>query len=291
MTVAFFGLTGPSGVLPTHYSELLIEAAGPDDQAGPLADFLDMFNHRLISLFYRAWERNHLQLSPDPTVRALFHGFVLAVLGDCSGGAAGPHARESLELLRHAGLWAQKRRTAEGLRILISDRTNDRLATTQERGERIEIEVVSFVPRWIQIDDERRLTLRNASSGGAIGQGALLGARACDWQGRFRLRIGPLTLRQFEELQPPAPSRGPRSQPSAFQDVVELTRRYVGPEFDFDLTLVLRADQVPRCRIERAFAGARLGRTWLTTRRPDHDCECIIRSTPPEIGHYTHVHC
>ena len=125
MTVAFIGLTGPSGVLPTHYSELVIEDAGPDDEEGPLAAFLDMFHHRLISLFYRTRRANHPQLSPDPNVQASFHGFLLATLGECFGTTIGPHPDESLELLRHAGLWSQKRRTAEGLRILLLDRVND----------------------------------------------------------------------------------------------------------------------------------------------------------------------
>ena len=59
MTVTFLGLTGPSGVLPRHYTELLLrldrEAKGPEKHA--LRRWLDLFNHRLLSLFYRAWEK------------------------------------------------------------------------------------------------------------------------------------------------------------------------------------------------------------------------------------------
>src|SRR5262249_9540637 len=49
MVVTFMGLTGPKGILPQHYTELLMrlerEAKGPEKRA--LRAWLDLFNHRL----------------------------------------------------------------------------------------------------------------------------------------------------------------------------------------------------------------------------------------------------
>ena len=59
MTMTFMGLTGPSGVLPRHYTDMMMrqqrEGRGADRYA--LRDWLDLFNHRFISLFFRASPR------------------------------------------------------------------------------------------------------------------------------------------------------------------------------------------------------------------------------------------
>ncbi|MFO0888032.1 MAG: type VI secretion system baseplate subunit TssG [Isosphaeraceae bacterium] len=65
MLVSFFGLTGPSGALPRHYTEILLQQLREKDS--PLCDFLDLFNHRLVSLFYRAWEKYSLPVTYERT--------------------------------------------------------------------------------------------------------------------------------------------------------------------------------------------------------------------------------
>jgi type VI secretion system protein ImpH len=55
MVVSFMGLFGPNGVLPLHYTQTILDRVRRKDYA--LRDFIDLFHHRLISMFYRAWEK------------------------------------------------------------------------------------------------------------------------------------------------------------------------------------------------------------------------------------------
>src|SRR5262249_4364848 len=61
MTVNFMGLTGPLTALPQWYTVLVADRLRANDKA--LRDFLDIFNHRFISLFYQAWEKYRFPIS------------------------------------------------------------------------------------------------------------------------------------------------------------------------------------------------------------------------------------
>src|SRR5262249_36542598 len=156
MTVAFLGLTGPSGVLPRHYTELLLrmerEANGSEKRA--LRAWLDLFNHRLISLFYRAWEKyrfyvayergEHAGREPDAFTQVLFS---LAGLGvpKLRGRLRvvtpeGPGERtvariDDLALLHYSGYLAQRPRCATSLEALLGDYFGLAVRVEQFRGQ------------------------------------------------------------------------------------------------------------------------------------------------------------
>ena len=89
MVVAFMGLTGPSGVLPRHYTELVLEEERRRERG--LAAFFDVFNHRMISLFYRAWQKYRVPIAheqasrpgaaPDQFTESLYAHFGMATPG------------------------------------------------------------------------------------------------------------------------------------------------------------------------------------------------------------------
>ncbi len=270
MTQPFLGLTGPNGVLPRHYTELLIRLGieRRDTERYALRDWFDLFNHRFTSLIYRAWEKYRLfldlerprrsagidQEGPSPFeasllsliglgTPALRDRLVARLAGDRGGSAPGNHVADpsparridDSTLIFYAGLIRMQTRSAAGLEAILRHHFG------------LEIRVLQFQGRWLSLEEPSQSRLRaTEGQGSRLGVNTVLGERVWDIQGFFRVQIGPLTYPQFAEF---LPERNRANGTHGSFLAAQLVRFYVGPELDFDLQLVLRADEVPRCQL------------------------------------------
>jgi type VI secretion system protein ImpH len=255
MMVNFLGLFGPSGALPSHYTELLIARARQGDHT--LAAFLDLLNHRLVSLFYRAWEKHHALVLyergvEDQVARRLFDliGLGLPTLRN-------RHDFSDTVLLFYSGCFARRQRPAVVLEALLNDYYGMPIAVEQ------------FVGQWLVLEPEDRSTIGARGAHNALGVSLVLGERVWDEQGKIRLRVGPLSFAEFLTLLPGGPT---------LRSLAQMTRLFLDSEFDFDVQLVLRADEVPDCHLSsKSDVGACLGRhAWLKSRPLDHDVDDLI---------------
>ncbi len=119
MTVNFMGLTGPQGVLPNPYTSLIIERLRASDSSP--RDFLDIFNHRIISLFYRAWRKYRFDVAYEQGERDLFSRHLLSLLGLGTEGLRDRQAVSDDTLIYYAGLLAQHPRSAQALQQILAD--------------------------------------------------------------------------------------------------------------------------------------------------------------------------
>ena len=243
MRVNFMGMTGPSGVLPLDYSALLVDRVRARDTA--LRDFLDIFNHRIISLFCLAWEKYRFAIPYERGERDRFSIHLLALLG-----LGTPGLQERLDvpddsLLFYSGLASSHARSAAGLRQLLMDYFG------------VPVEIEQFVGAWYPVDEDSQCSLGDdASDAGRLGIGAVVGDEIWDQQSRVRIRMGPLTLAQYMDFLPGAPG---------YDHVRALAGFWGGHEYDMELQLVLRREEVPPCELDdRQEPGPRLGWTsWV----------------------------
>jgi type VI secretion system protein ImpH len=251
MTVNFMGLTGPEGVLPLAYTVFLVERAQAGDSSA--ADFFDSFNHRIISLFFQAWEKHRFWIAYERGDRDPFSHHLLDLIGLGTPGLQNRQAVPDDSLLYYAGLLAQHPRSAVALEQILSDYFD------------VPVEVEQFAGGWYRLDTNTQCCLEGRSScSEQLGVGAVVGDEVWDQTARVRLKIGPLSLAQYEEFLPTG---------SAFEPLRVLTRFFSNDEFDFEVQLILRRREVPRCELGAdAGTAPRLGwTTWGKTKEMTRD--------------------
>jgi type VI secretion system protein ImpH len=245
MTVNAMGLAGALGPLPAPFSELLMQRAWVKDTA--FRDFLDIFNHRLISLLYRAKKRYRAGFSWDRPDRESSSRAAFALMGLGTPGLRDRMDVEDRVLLQYTGIVARRARSIVGLELILADYFG------------VEVHSRQLIGRWQEIPEAQQTAI-----GVALGRnheltahwaGAVLGARVWDQQACFELRLGPMTLGQFLDFLPIG---------QAFRSLAQLVRFYAGDEHDCDVRLTLKAAEVPPCGLG---AGPRLGwSSWLRTK-------------------------
>jgi type VI secretion system protein ImpH len=251
MSVAFMGLTGPSGVLPYWYTELAIERLKQKDAS--LSDFLDIFHHRLLTLFYLAWKKQRFPENYKPGGHDRLTGYLLSL---CGLGTKGLPERIGLNpesLVYYSGLFSTRSPDVAGIEAAVSYLSG------------VNAEVVQFIERIIALseEDHTRIGMANAS----LGEDALCGSYVWDCETKFRLDLGPMGYDDFRKFLPGG---------AMLKPIFSLIRYRVGMEYEFDLKIVLSRDEVPPCILG---GDSRLGMTsWLLKPgvMPDEDVSILI---------------
>lgn len=236
MRVNLLTLTGSAGVLPHHYSELLLQRMRARDDT--LRDFFDLFNERSIALLFQSWEKYRLPFlyerhrreqrrERDPITQ------VLSALV----GIGTPQLSERLPLSNEAmiggGMFARLIKSATALENLLR----------QYLG--LDIKVEQFQGQWQELPEDLRTRLPDGSlaagAGGlgmnnSLGINALLGAHCWQIQSKFRVRIRKLGYARLMELEP----GGER-----MHNLVALTQLAAGTELDFDIALETDRAELP----------------------------------------------
>lgn len=226
-----FGLLGPNGALPLHYTEHAYTRVHHFSDP-TFNEFLDIFHHRAYTLFYRAWAQAQPHIAFHRPLHNPFTQHLNSLLGH---GAHTSWGREALPDHFRAGLashFSRRSKTLEGLVQVVSACTGQA------------VRVHPFQPRWLQLVD--------SSARALLGRGAMLGTRVWCAQSRIRIDIGPMSFAAYQALLPATLGRA---------QLIQATHAYLGLEFDAVFFLHIRAAEVPQACLN---GHAQLGRTaWL----------------------------
>ncbi len=257
ITTTFMGLYGVASPLPTYYCEEILEDETEnlnDDERSATRDFLDIFHHRLLSLLYRCWlkYRYLFQFYPggqDETSRRF-----LCLVGIDPDVPNNNLPVPPIALLRFAGLISQLPHSGVSLESMLS---------TFFSG--IPVEIIQCFPRWIVIPDDQRTSLGKQGCG--LGEDAVMGSRMFDQMGSFRIRLGPLNKNEFVSFFPVK---------NRYAQLVFLTKFFVEMALEFDIELVLRAEDVTPVELggeEPVYLG---WNSWVLSGQPEEDMSIVL---------------
>ena len=241
MRVNFFGLIGPSGQLPLYYTELAADRVQARDRT--LRDFLDIFHHRSLSLFYRAWEKSRFAVPYERGEEDKFSSYLLSVVGLGLASLKHRQLQNDYDFLYYGGLLAQQPRSAEGLELMLEDYFG------------IPVKVKQFLGAWYRLDKDAQCSLDDGENNSQqLGFGTVVGDEIWDPQSHARIVLGPLSLQQYRDFLPTG---------TAFQPLRSMVRFYAGDELDFEVQLIMRKEEAPACQLGGSDGPApQLG--WLT---------------------------
>ena len=241
LRVTFMGLTGPAGVLPRCYSAFLLSRIRERDHA--LAEFFDLFNHRLISLFYRAWEKYRFGVTYEREGSDRLLKYLSCLIGLGTPGLENRLKISDERLFFYAGLLSLQPRSGEALGQLLEDYFE------------VPVEVEQFVGVWRSLGSNDQCIFDDEDSfSEQLGVASVIGDVVWDLHSRIRLKLGPLTQEQYLSFLPSGTAR---------RQLCEWTQFFCGRELEVEAQLILEQREVPRCDLGRDdWQGPRLG--WFT---------------------------
>ena len=273
MQVSFLGLTGQSSVLPLYFTEMQLRRIREKDTS--YQDFLDIFNHRAVSFFYRAWEKYRLPFSyervhlhqkkqSDPITQAF----------ESLTGISGPAIQKQLpldpeELIFYSGIFSTQRRSANALESALMEYMDVPLHINQFKGE------------WMELCGDDRCQLPVYPLGGknnCLGVDTVIGDKVYTLEGKFEIVIGPLEKTEFDNLLPDS---------KRMDALKRFTRMFVGGSQHFALKYQLEEDAITQWVLDEKLDGSRrLGwNSWLLPKNSDKTMRHLKQAISVDVRH------
>ncbi len=262
--VTFLGLYGVSTPLPLHYAIDLLRSVdepaaapasdqpatptAPDTALGvrptPARDFLDIFHHRLISLFYRSWLKYRYDRNFGLFGRDVITDYLLWLIGYGPDADRAKLGVSPIQLLRYAGTLTQHPRSAPQLEGLLLD-----------YWAGLSVEVAQCVGRWVPISEADRSSVGTANS--SLGVDLTVGEQVYDLSGAFSITLGPVDWPTYVTFLPGE---------ARYSETCALVHRFCMDPLTFTVDLRLAAREVPELQLGSGDEAARLGLTsWVRT--------------------------
>lgn len=238
LSVNFLGLYGAASPLPAFYSEAILQSENSDDAT---KDFMDLFNHRMISLVYKCWEkyryykiykkkvyknklyknkssRNRDELDCDP-----FSNWMFALCG-----LVRPEQRNDPDidwerLLPFIGMLGMRCHSASMIESILRYYFRFKY-----------LSVCANMQRFVEIEDDQQNRLGQQCA--TLSHDLVLGDKVEDRSGKFRIKITNLSYEQFVKFLPDG---------DYYVPLGKIINYILRDQLDYDIELQLLKQEVP----------------------------------------------
>ena len=245
----FLGLFGPNGPLPQHLTDFARDRyRNAHDRT--LVRFMDIFHHRMLSFFYRAWALNQKSADFDRPEESRYADYFGTLFGI---GMPALRERDSIPdsaKIYFSGHLSAQSRNAVGLESILEDFFG------------LPTEIQEFAGFWMKIPPENQCRLGESPDTGTLGVNAIAGSRKYEAQLKFRIRMGPMELDALKRFVPVTDN---------FKRLKDWTLNYINEELFWDLQCVLKAQAVPTISLGQE--GMLGWTTWLKSHLFSRDAD------------------
>lgn len=246
LVVQFMGLCSSITILPPVYTEYMLLLQRNKDLA--MRDFFDIFNHRLISLFYRGWEKYRFFIGFEAGHGDGLTPRLLDLLGIGTAGLQNRSAIPDRALMAYTGLLGRHTKLATSLKQILEDYFD------------VPVAIEQFAGTWRSLPPANRTIFGGTNrTSQQLGVGTVVGDEVWEHHGRIRIRIGPLDFEDYRSFLP---------GPGAYNDLRAWVRYFSGGQYEAEVQLILKREQVPQCALGLGGASeSLLGLvSWLKTK-------------------------
>jgi type VI secretion system protein ImpH len=211
--LTFMGLIGVSSPMPLYFTEYVSRF---EENGVGLKDFLSIFNHRMYTLFYRAWQKyRFISMAGGKTGNPITRS-IASLAGIDEGKLSDPFYRH---VLAYTGSFTGKTRSKEALRTMVSDFFNG-----------LPVAIRQWQGRWTDVTNPPKIGLDSQ-----LGVNAIAGTRKWDLSGKFRVSVGPLPRDRFETFLPESEN---------IASMKRLVSLFLSDPLDYDIEVTLESSEL-----------------------------------------------
>ncbi|TFW18583.1 type VI secretion system baseplate subunit TssG [Duganella callida] len=258
ITPAFMGFLGSSGTLPAHYTERIAAHMLYQKDDAPRA-FLDTFSNRALALFYEAWRKYRLELKYQIDGKDGFLPLLLSLAG-----MHNPSLRRRLSDGGDGVLDESVAYFATAMRQRPASAVQIARVLSEYFGQPVRAE--QFIGCWYAVPREQQTMLGMTNA--VLGGGAMAGERVWQRDLRVRLVIGPLDRKGYASFLPGG---------KAARALQSMLTMFTGVTLEYEVQLVLRAEDVRGAALGDAGSGGRLGWDGFLVTEPQQQDRADVR--------------